>query len=1562
SGQVIAITGTVGGDVQPGDTVTLTINGKTFTGTVANDFTFSINVPGADLAADPDATIDASVTTTDAAGNSTTATDKEGYSVDTTAPTIPTVTILDDVPSEDGTITEAELGNDKVQLQVNVDHSELENGGHVTLTINIGGIAQSVTLVWNVETNQLESSPSDFQFEYDSVKGTITWNEDVADGETITVDATQTDKAGNTSVPGSDSAIVDLSPSAKDGSYDVGEIFTFSGKENTDQEDLVSDVVDDGKPNDPADDAPLAIKLNSLPSGGTLKFLNKETGEWEDVTEAHIGRDDLFDENTQFVFEAEDYHFRAGAGDANQHSVEQNGITVSAVKFTDIHNENTFTDAKLQFDNADNEKGFGVNGNEVNAQESEALVIEFGNGDVSDVTLNVGSIWGHFDEDGHNATIQIALYKDGVLQELIPVPDLFNEFGKTGEGSINIKGYGDFDEIRLYVTSENGANSNFVLQSVEVNNTPSFDYEAVDSHGQTDGGTITFDGETDKLIHLQDPDSLLVSEKQLQNGDVVADGKLKVSAPDGLSIITITIGAISTNIDLAEANAFPQEIIGEYGVLTILGYSTETGEISYNYTLSEGQDHSSGNTLTDEFTVTVEDADGDTDSSTIKVDIKDSEHKAKDDSADLDVSPVSIGISDIKAGFDSQELSSDEAEIEWGYGIGDDDDGSEYEFEPADDLSVDVMLSGGRFVLGEFEHENNTITLNDTVITSTTLNIQLNIGGELVSIAIPISHDETANGNGSDPDTVTMTLPEGYEFTYGGVEYVLNILGFLSEDSNGEGTPVLSFSTPEGGESEYEIVAEIKPVQSDAPSVTGNVLNNDLAGADTDEHAESDKGITLVGVEAGDKGDGHTSGNIGVEIQGQYGVLTLNADGSYTYTQTESLPDGEATAKDIFTYTIEDEDGDKSSATLTINLSTSTPPEQVDGVMGGDRVELELDDDDVMEDGSDSDTEDLEFTAGNFDVKNIAFAHPDNMKITVDGLDESDNNELSWNPGGNGTLVGSINGVDVIILSLAYDTITAGNEGDVDVTAELLVPLKHLPGTDELTISGIEVIATDTDGNQAKGTVSIEVEDSEVSAESINIENITAAGRYSGTFNVSGADDGFTADLSGNITGWSEANTSADSGLTHMGKTVYFRVDADNKDELVAFVINGDSEETLFTLTLDPNSDSYVLDVYQPLQSSITSTTVKTENGGGNKDYFVINADGSGVHTDDKGDAKIYFSATASQSTVNANSKGIGAGNGLHTSGTDTLNAHFLEGTNQVSFSFVTKNGDPFTNAVTYKLYLADGTVVEGAGKTVLSGETISSNIAITKIELSYPSGSNANGDGFLVNGMSASTGTVDVSLNDLTADIIDSDGDRETIDIDLEFKGSGDANVRDIADGETLTGGSGIDVLQGSAGADTLNGGAGNDILQGGEGTDTLIGGLDDDTLIGGLGADTFVWQQGDTGSDIIKDFNKDEDILDISDLLIDVADRDLSEILTISTTEDGRSTRITINTDNDSDIEQEIILDGVVLGDADVINGLLTRGAEPTSQQSHTETSEQSNNQQLEALVDELNLKIIP
>src|SRR5207302_714356 len=107
---------------QVGDTVTLTVNGTNYTGTVAAGGTFSINVPGARLVADADYTIQASVSTTDAAGNVGTGTDNESYSVDITAP-VPAISLTTNITADD-VINAAEAG------------------GNVAVTGTVGGGAQ----------------------------------------------------------------------------------------------------------------------------------------------------------------------------------------------------------------------------------------------------------------------------------------------------------------------------------------------------------------------------------------------------------------------------------------------------------------------------------------------------------------------------------------------------------------------------------------------------------------------------------------------------------------------------------------------------------------------------------------------------------------------------------------------------------------------------------------------------------------------------------------------------------------------------------------------------------------------------------------------------------------------------------------------------------------------------------------------------------------------------------------------------------------------------------------------------------------------------------------------------------------------------------------------------------------------------------------------------------------------------------------------------------------------------------------------------------------------------
>ncbi|MDB6142883.1 MAG: von Willebrand factor [Pseudomonas sp.] len=158
----------------------------------------------------------------------------------------------------------------------------------------------------------------------------------------------------------------------------------------------------------------------------------------------------------------------------------------------------------------------------------------------------------------------------------------------------------------------------------------------------------------------------------------------------------------------------------------------------------------------------------------------------------------------------------------------------------------------------------------------------------------------------------------------------------------------------------------------------------------------------------------------------------------------------------------------------------------------------------------------------------------------------------------------------------------------------------------------------------------------------------------------------------------------------------------------------------------------------------------------------------------------------------------------------------------------------------------------------------------------------------------------------------------------------------------DTLLGGDGNDILFGQGGTDNLDGGKGNDTLLGGTGTDVLRGGMGDDTLLGGAGADLFVWKSGDTGHDVIKDFNSAQgDRIDLSDLLHNETASTIDNFLKITTAADGTST-LQVSSEgklNDAggiaNADVTIKLEGVNYSGSS-INSLIA-GADPTIKVEH-------------------------
>jgi len=458
---------------------------------------------------------------------------------------------------------------------------------------------------------------------------------------------------------------------------------------------------------------------------------------------------------------------------------------------------------------------------------------------------------------------------------------------------------------------------------------------------------------------------------------------------------------------------------------------------------------------------------------------------------------------------------------------------------------------------------------------------------------------------------------------------------------------------------------------------------------------------------------------------------------------------------------------------------------------------LSLDDADTAGSATDVDTDSLSFTAGSADVDTFAFDVSDEVlnSISVTGLE----GDIVWSSDqSTGNLIGSIGGQQAIVLSLQGSTIAANTTGTVTVTATLLDNLQHLESTDNIAISGIKVDAFDTNDQSASATVSIGISDDGVTLNALNLSASNAQGTYHGTLTTGGVDEEYSADLSSNISG--DASFS-DSGITAGGKTLYYYVDPDNPETLIAYIDHSDSpgeysasntdQELVFTLVADPNSDSYQLEVVRPIDS-LTEVTIENLGGkGGNTASAFIGIDSSTGLTfvlNDPSDLtashELSFTLTSrddknSAGTVNGNNNGFGVDNAWVDQG-ETLVVDYASPVAAASFAF--------TGATTiyYIAYAEDGSVL-GQGN-IANGDSISNLGEISYVELSTSSSDSHNN--FQFTGSTSSV--IDSSINDVNLDfdvvVTDSDGDKANDSFNVGLDATGSTQQGPTAGTETMS------------------------------------------------------------------------------------------------------------------------------------------------------------------------------
>ncbi|MCE9662190.1 type I secretion C-terminal target domain-containing protein, partial [Halomonas sp. M5N1S17] len=168
-----------------------------------------------------------------------------------------------------------------------------------------------------------------------------------------------------------------------------------------------------------------------------------------------------------------------------------------------------------------------------------------------------------------------------------------------------------------------------------------------------------------------------------------------------------------------------------------------------------------------------------------------------------------------------------------------------------------------------------------------------------------------------------------------------------------------------------------------------------------------------------------------------------------------------------------------------------------------------------------------------------------------------------------------------------------------------------------------------------------------------------------------------------------------------------------------------------------------------------------------------------------------------------------------------------------------------------------------------------------------------------------------------------------------FEFKIHGTDDDGDSSSSQTLSvtllGAASSDTqIVGTSGDDVIAGTSGNDELIGGAGDDILIGGAGNDILTGGLGDDVFKWNFGDQGVsddndadsaavDIVTDFGKGHNVLDLADLLEGENVENINSFIVAE--EEGDNTTLYIKHDGGLDAgganaDQKIVLENYDMG----------------------------------------------
>ncbi|MGR4975001.1 retention module-containing protein [Pseudomonas sp. LARHCG127] len=458
-----------------------------------------------------------------------------------------------------------------------------------------------------------------------------------------------------------------------------------------------------------------------------------------------------------------------------------------------------------------------------------------------------------------------------------------------------------------YTYTLNTADADFKGLHGGGNGSETFTYTLTDADGDTSTANLVLQvHNNDDPVTITGLDTeggeLSLQEKNLSDGSspdasaLTQSGTFTVTALDGVQ--TLSVGGINV-VTGGVAAGFPQSITTALGnTLTITGFNAATGVVSYSYTLLDNEAHpnaNGANSVSEQFAVVVTDDNGTTANGNLDVNIVDDLPTAHADSASVDEGGTVSG----------NVLNNDEG-------------------------GADGPAASGAVIGVRAGNDTSTPAIGG-------LNTQINGSYGYLTL--------DANGNAvyhSNPNTVSAPG-------------ATDVFTYTVRDADGdESTTTITIDVHESclvaiPDQEISVYEKALDLNQDGQDLAPGTVTGSAPSA-TSETASG----SLVGSVSGAVG-AVTFALVG-NATGAYGQLSLQPDGSYTYTLTAPATttphanDGPNVLSESFTYQATDSLGNTVTSTIVIDIVDDVPKAHADvaSVLEGGTVNGNVLDNDVL--------------------------------------------------------------------------------------------------------------------------------------------------------------------------------------------------------------------------------------------------------------------------------------------------------------------------------------------------------------------------------------------------------------------------------------------------------------------------------------------------------------------------------------------------------------------------------------------------------------------------------------